>query len=325
LIANPDGYLHIYMLNVGQGDTTVIITPKGNLIIIDATRPAKLRDLLNQLGCDGNIEHLIVTHPHSDHYSACNNLADNLNIYKATLAPFWHAFGMGPPTYHKLIARLESKGTDINFLSGYSRWYPDAIMISSSTGDSIIDSDKPYLELLGPTNDLIRQLEDASSFETNHLSIMSRLTWRNFRIIIAGDAQMENWNNFDEERLLEEKCQVLQASHHGSKNGTQWERIHRLEPNVIIVSSDPESKDLLPDLCGSAIFAEYDGFDGKYACLTSDTGTIYLRVSNTNKRRIRAMGEAPHQNIDLNNYNTITETTNPTNWTTLLQKRLEQI
>ncbi|TFH15067.1 MBL fold metallo-hydrolase [Candidatus Bathyarchaeota archaeon] len=124
----PDGYLHIYMLNVGQGDTTLIVSPMGSVIIIDATRPEKVNDLLAKLGNDGSIEHLIVTHPHSDHYSAFNNLANKYTVYKATLAPFWHAFGMGPPTYQSLIARLESRGTDINFLSGYSRWYPDDVM-----------------------------------------------------------------------------------------------------------------------------------------------------------------------------------------------------
>ena len=144
-------------------------------------------------------------------------------------------------------------------------------------------------------------------------------------MIVTGDAQMENWAVFDEERLLEDKCQVLQASHHGSKNGTQWERIHRLDPSVIIVSSDPESKDELPDLCGSAIFAEYDSFDGKYACLTSDTGTVYLRVSQTNERSFRMMLEAPDENIDLNHFSVIEEVSNPTNWTTLLQKRVEQL
>ena len=62
------------------------------------------------------------------------------------------------------------------------------------------------------------------------------------------------WGFFDEERLLEDKCQVLQASHHGSKNGTQWERIERFNPSAIVVSSDPDGKHMLPDLVGSAIF-----------------------------------------------------------------------
>jgi hypothetical protein len=233
---------------------------------------------------------------------------------------------MGPPTYRKLIDRLEEKGTDINFLSGYSRWYPEDIMKSPpSGGDPVIDPDKPFLELLGPTNDMVRLIEDASSFNTNHLSIMCRLTWRNFRMIITGDAQMENWAFFDEERLLEDKCQVLRASHHGSKNGTQWERIDRLDPSTIIVSSDPDGTHELPDLCGSAVFAEYDSYDSKFASLTSDTGTVYLRVSSGNERRFRMMGEPKDENVDLNNYSTLDELTNPTNWMTLLTSRVQNL
>ncbi len=94
-------------------------------------------------------------------------------------------------------------------------------MTPPSGGDPIIDPDKPYLEFLGPTNNMIKTLEEAKEFNTNHLSIMTRLTWGNFGMIITGDAQMENWSFFDEERLLEGRCQVLRASHHGSKNGTQ--------------------------------------------------------------------------------------------------------
>jgi len=34
------------------------------------------------------------------------------------------------------------------------------------------DPDAPYLEMLGPTNNLIQTLEKAAAFDTNHLSIM---------------------------------------------------------------------------------------------------------------------------------------------------------
>jgi len=50
-------------------------------------------------------------------------------------------------------------------------------------------------------------------------------------MILAGDAQMENWAAFDQEGLLEDPCAVLKSAHHGSSNGTQWERLRRLEPS----------------------------------------------------------------------------------------------
>jgi beta-lactamase superfamily II metal-dependent hydrolase len=79
---------------------------------------------------------------------------------------------------------------------------------------------------------------------------------------------MENWSFFDEELLLESRYQVLRSYHHGSKNGTQWERLERLDPSTVIVSSNPESTHELPDLYGSAVFTEYDSEDGKFAALT---------------------------------------------------------
>lgn len=326
IINKLDEDLHIYMLNVGQGDTTIVVSPRGNVIIIDAMKPPKVSSFLKKIGNNDEIEHLIITHPHDDHYGACNNLAKNLKIKKATLAPFWHAFGMGPVTYRKIIAQLETDNVPINFLSGYSRFYPDDIFYPHNPGEEPkIDPDQPYLELLGPSNSLVRTLEEAKVFNTNHLSIMCRLTWGNFGAIITGDAQMENWANFDEEKLLEGKCQVLQAAHHGSKNGTQWERLERLNPNAIIVSSDPEIQDKLPDLCGSAIFTEYDNSNTKFACITRDTGTIHLQVSWNNNRSFRMMEDSRAQNVDFNKATPLDEVSNPTNWSSLLKFRMDNL
>jgi len=340
MIENPDECLHVFVLNVGQGDTTIIVSPKGSVAIIDAMKATKIRNLLNQLGNDGNIEHLIVTHPHGDHFGGCNNLADadnveKLKIKKATLAPFWHNFGMGPPTYRQLISRLEKQGTNINFLSGYSRWYPDDVM-KTPEGEKypVIDEDSPFLEFLGPTNDMVRKLEDAKVFATNHLSIMSRLTWKKFRMIIAGDAQMENWAFFDDERLLEEKCQVLRAAHHGSKNGTQWERIDRLDPKTIIISSKPESQHKLPDLVGSSIFTKYDGDDDRFATITRDSGSIHLKVSSVDALNASSEGALkfrmlkdtdPDKAANLSDSTELTEINNPTNWLSLLQSRMDDL
>jgi len=324
MAAAADGYLHVYMLSVGQGDATVIVSPDGNVLIIDAMRPTKVLKLLEDLGGDGSIEHLVVTHPHGDHFSGCNRLASELDIREATVAPFWHEFGMGPQTYRRLIGRLDDQSTKVTFLSGYGRWYPDGAMTVPPPGqDPQIDPDRPFLELLGPTNGLVRLLENANVFQTNHLSIMSRLTWRSFRMISAGDAQMENWSFFDHEHMLEDKCRILRAAHHGSANGTQWERIDRLSPSELIVSSDPESTHDLPDLCGAAIFAEFDRGDGRIAAITKDTGTIHLRVTASGQRTLRMYGDLPEENIDLAAAVPLTQTSNPTDWKALLEDRVQ--
>ena len=326
MIANPDGNLHVYMLNVGQADTSVILSPLGKVIVIDATRPGKLLKLLDDLGNNNTIEHLIITHPHNDHYSGGNRLALDRSILEATVAPFWHEFAMGPTTYRRLMGRLQDQNTNVTFLSGYTRWYPDGSLTTPPQGgDPIVDPDAPYLELLGPTNGLVRMLEDANVFNTNHLSIMSRLTWRRFKMISTGDAQMENWGFFDVERLLEGKCQILRAAHHGSPNGTQWERITRLNPSVVVVSSDPGGSHHLPDLSSTAIFTKYDSASGQLAVITRDTGSIHLQVTTTGQRTLEFYGDGPAENINLANATLLDDTSNPTDWADLLNQRVAEL
>lgn len=326
MITNPDGNLHVYMLNVGQADTTVIVLPKGNVIIIDAVRPDKLISLLNSIGNDDHIEHLIITHPHDDHFKGGNRLAQDNTIKEATVAPFWHEFGMGPTTYRSLIARMANQGTNFNFLSGYSRWYPEGALITQpGSQNAEVDLNAPYLEMLGPTNGLVTMLESANIFETNHLTIMCRITWKNFRMICAGDAQMENWAFFDQERLMEGKCQILRAAHHGSSNGTQWERIKRLGSCMVVVSSDPYNGHMLPDLGSAAVFTKFDSEPGNMAVLTRDSGTIHVKVDSTGSRTAERYGDDSTVNVNTNNPTNLNELTNPTDWTALLQDRIANL
>ena len=326
MAAQSDGNLHVYMVNVGQGDCTIIVSPAGNVIVIDAMRPGKVVRLLNDLGLDGTIEHLVITHPHDDHFGGANRLAQEFDIGEATLAPFWHEFGMGPPTYQALVGRLDERNTNVAFLAGYTRWYPDgALRTPPGTDDPVVDHDAPVLEMLGPTNALVEELEDSNTFNTNHLTIMSRLTWRRFRMVSAGDAQMENWRFFDSERMMEEKCNVLRAAHHGSKNGTQWERVDRLDPSRVIVSSDPDGQHHIPDLTGAAIFATFDEMNSRGAWLTRDTGTVHLRVTPGGNRRFESFGDTPTGAVDLTAGADLAPSSHPTDWPALVARRVGEL
>jgi hypothetical protein len=235
---------------------------------------------------------------------------------------------MGPATYRKLVDKLDKNNkTNINFLSGYSRWYPDDVMISAAGDDADpeTDPDAPYLEMLGPSNGLVRQLESAKVFNANHLTIMLRLTWKKFRMIIAGDAQMENWGPFDNEKLLEDTCYLLRAAHHGSSNGTQWERLFHLSPTMIVVSSDPDHGHQLPDLGSAAVFTKFDHTAGQYAVITRDSGTIHGTVESSGKKTFTCFQDAYNKNIDLTKEKKLDEISNPTKWVDLLNQRIDAL
>jgi competence protein ComEC len=270
--------LEIYVLNVGQADTAIIKTPQDNIIVIDAVKPKKIKNVLGEISPNREISHLIVTHPHQDHYSAVSSLLVDFCVQRVILSPFWYE--PGTPLYHQIINRAHQQQIPIRFLSGYERIYPDGGTFPTYQG--------PYVELLGPPNDILDNLHESEALNPNHLSIIARLTYGEFSMVFAADAQMENWAHYDREGMLEKKCDVLKAAHHGSRRGNQWERLERLSPKLVIVSSDPDKRHKLPDLIGSVIFWEYDRGQYGRTALTRETGTIRIVVQDPEAGRYEA-------------------------------------
>lgn len=322
-----DGNLYIYVLNVGQADTSIIITPKGNIVIIDAVRPDKLADLLGKLGlvAGSKIEYLVITHPHTDHFQGVDRLLKDYDISSVSLSPFWNNCGLGPPSYRALLNNIENKKCIVNFISGYNRIYPDG-SLKTVGEEQVFNEDSFFIELLGPPNSIVDRLERDNKLNANHLSILSRLNWKKFSMIIAGDAQMENWAHFDSEGMLSTSCDILRTAHHGSCNGTQWERLYRLNPKYTIISSDPESRDNLPDLVGTSIFAKYDSSDtSKIVTITSDLGTMRVTVNSMKKYRVDYFRDTVYQKVDLSNSTELQWNTNLTNWRKLLEESVSNL
>ena len=313
---NSQGKLIIYCLNVGQGDTTVIITPKNHLIIIDAIRAKKIENLLEQVGFgeDQKIDHLVVSHPHNDHYSGVNRLIKKYGAKEITFSSL-RRYEQRVPGYVGIINTAAEDKIPMNFLSGYKQMSPDA--------SPFLDPKTFRLELLGPSNQFIEDLYQSRKLEVNHYSIVARLVWGKFRMIIAGDAQMENWAHFDREKMLEDPCTVLRSAHHGSANGTQFERIARLNPRVVIVSSDPRGKDELPDLIGCTTMLRYhQKSSNPIVALTDLTGSIKIEVKSTGSRKVFSFGESKNDNIDNSHPEALKRSTDPTKWKELTLDKL---
>ncbi len=330
----PSPTLRVYVLSVGQADTSVLVTPEGSVVVIDAVRPPKLVDLLGKLGAQPGdpIAMLVITHPHDDHYRGANRLLNDYHVEAVALAPFWCSKGLGSPTYRKLVNRIDADQIPVHFVSGYNRFYPDGALVPQGATDANWDEGKPYLELIGPSNSILDQLERSGDLDTNHLSVVARCTWKKFRMVIAGDAQMENWAHYDRERMLEESCKVLKTAHHGSANGTQWERIERLDARCLIVSSDPDGQHRLPDLVGCSIFARLEARNQnphetarRIVALTRHTGSILIDATDTGSFTTSRFGEAPDDTIDLGQSTPLTWDNNPTDWRQVLQQRIQEL
>jgi len=308
-----DTTLRVFIVNVGQADTSVIVTPMGRWVVIDAYRPQKVVNLLSRLGLHpgGEIECLLVTHPHNDHYLGASRLVKDYRIRQVILAPFWHH--TGNPGYHSVVNAIHDRDIPVRFVSGYERIPLDANEFPACSHDVV-------LELIGPSNNMLDVLADAGELTPNHLSIMARLVWKDFAMVYAADAQMENWAHFDHEGMLKKRCSVLKAAHHGSCRGTQWERLERLSPECVIVSSDPTAQHHLPDLVGGSVFLKYS--KEHVAALTSSTGTVKIEVETSGSYRVHCFGDDRIKDVDLGQQQGLTLASNPTDWPALVTSRL---
>ena len=124
---------------------------------------------------------------------------------------------------------------------------------------------------------------------------------------------------------MEGPCRVLRAAHHGSSNGTQWERLDRLSPSLVIISSNPGGGHTLPDLASSAIFTQFDHEGGQRAVITSDTGTIHIQVDSAGNHTIEIGEEAYDAIVDITNFSPLGTTANPTDWIALLNTRIGEL
>src|SRR3954463_3065626 len=80
-----DGRLDLYWIDVEGGASTLLVTPAGETVLIDTGNPGR-RDpdrivkTVTEVAGMKQIDHLIITHYHGDHFGGALTLADQLPI-----------------------------------------------------------------------------------------------------------------------------------------------------------------------------------------------------------------------------------------------------
>src|SRR5437762_13545106 len=87
-----DARLDIYWIDVEGGAATLIVTPRGESVLIDCGNPGgrdaeRVHKVADQAGLK-QLDHLIVTHWHTDHYGGVARLAQLLPV------KHWHHHGI---------------------------------------------------------------------------------------------------------------------------------------------------------------------------------------------------------------------------------------
>ena len=203
-----EGFLHIYFLDVGQADST-IITCNDDVLMIDGGNAADSQLIFSVLRNTLQIEHIncmIATHPHEDHVGG---LAAALNACSVDrlLTP---VLEYDTKAFHSMMKYAEKQGTKIEIPS-----VGDSIMIGSASVD-----------ILGP----IRLYEN-----NNDKSIVCRITHGENTFLFGGDAEWAAEHDLVDSDV-DLSADVLKVNHHGSDTSTSYVFLRAVMPKYAVIS-----------------------------------------------------------------------------------------
>ena len=163
--------LHVYALDIGQGDSLLIQSPEGKTILIDAGTLSS--DTVQQLRTHNvkTIDLAIATHPHADHIGRMADVLKNFPV-----KTFLDSGRVYPSaTYEKMLLQIKSSKTKF---------------IKAQRGQVFEVETGITLEVLNPGKDYISKIRSGGSLE-NANSVMVRLVYGKFAMLFTGDAEFE--------------------------------------------------------------------------------------------------------------------------------------
>ncbi len=203
----PDGELHIYYMDVDQADSIFIVLPDGKNMLIDAgnkTDGEKIVNNIRSMGFD-SIDHLIATHPHSDHIGGMEEVVRSFDIDKIYMTKGQ----TNTKTFQNLLIAIRDKGYKI---------------ATAKAGVNIIDENGVLASFVAPNSDIYEDL--------NNYSAVIKLTYGQNSFVFTGDAEKAS----EDEIRSNIKCDVLKIGHHGSSSSTSKNFLKKTEPQYAVIS-----------------------------------------------------------------------------------------
>lgn len=214
LINVPDGKTHLSFLDVGQGDSELIVSPSGKRILIDGGPDLTT---LEQLGShldffNRRIDLLILTHPHLDHIASFPAILKRYDIGQVLMS----GVDYNQPRYAHMLAEMNAQKIPL---------------LRSEPGHTIDIGDGLIFDMLWPPPD---------AFGTYHSNphdevVVLRARFKNHSALFTGDLE-QRYEGKIIASGLDIHAEILKIGHHGSLTSTSTGFLIAVHPDLAIIS-----------------------------------------------------------------------------------------
>ena len=206
-VLTGDSLLKVTFIDVGQGDSAFIEFPDGKCMLIDAGERADSINAIHFIQKAGysRIDHLVVTHPHSDHMGGMVKIIEAFEIGEIYMTNAVN----NTSSFEELLDTIERENIPLK---------------QAKKGVVITSGNELEARFLSPVSEEYDEL--------NNYSSVVKITYKSKSFLFMGDAE----TLAEEELGMEVACDVVKIGHHGSNTSSGDDFVKRTGADYGVIS-----------------------------------------------------------------------------------------